>query len=455
MPHGRGRPAASALELEPDQPFVLNYLGYTWVDQGQNLDRAKAMLHARGRVGPRGRLYRRQPGLGLLPPRRACQGGDLSRASGRAGTRRPASSTTIWATPTGERAGSARRAFQWRRALTFNPEPAEIAEAQAKLRNGCRLSRATAQREAPRGCGCRRRKRRRPRSTSTCMSPGGGRTATTCWTAWWCSGRDRRPLDRRAGRGADPGGRRAVRRGAGGREPTIWCCGPPALLADDAGIAGRRGAAAGQAPAGCGRHRRRLGRCGGGPAAAGPALGRRPAGGAAGGDSAERLGADIPVCLAARPLRMQGWERCCYPPLLCPHAAWCWRTGCGAGDAGGVPGPPGPASRRRQPAGRLGRCGRDGARPGGRAQRPGGTGDRALPAGGGGARRLRALPGCLLARMSGSGATCFGLFADAAGAAAGGPGLPGAGAFGRRLVRRRGALREGARGDYPGPAGGA
>ncbi len=34
---------------------------------------------------------------------------------------------------------------------------------------------------------------------------------------------------------------------------------------------------------------------------------------------------------------------------------------------------------------------------------------------------LRALPGCLLARMSGSGATCFGLFADSAAGGAGGP----------------------------------
>ena len=34
-----------ALELEPSQPFVLNYLGYSWVDQGLHLDRAKAMLH--------------------------------------------------------------------------------------------------------------------------------------------------------------------------------------------------------------------------------------------------------------------------------------------------------------------------------------------------------------------------------------------------------------------------
>ncbi len=38
---------------------------------------------------------------------------------------------------------------------------------------------------------------------------------------------------------------------------------------------------------------------------------------------------------------------------------------------------------------------------------------------------LGALPGCLLARMSGSGATCFGLFATAAAAVAAAPALPG------------------------------
>ena len=33
-----------ALELEPDQPLVLNYLGYSWIEQGQNLERAKKMI---------------------------------------------------------------------------------------------------------------------------------------------------------------------------------------------------------------------------------------------------------------------------------------------------------------------------------------------------------------------------------------------------------------------------
>ena len=33
-----------ALELNPDQPLVLNYLGYSWVDQGLNLEEAFKML---------------------------------------------------------------------------------------------------------------------------------------------------------------------------------------------------------------------------------------------------------------------------------------------------------------------------------------------------------------------------------------------------------------------------
>ncbi|MDH3228998.1 MAG: tetratricopeptide repeat protein [Alphaproteobacteria bacterium] len=33
-----------ALELQPDQPFILNYLGYSWVEQGKNLKEARRML---------------------------------------------------------------------------------------------------------------------------------------------------------------------------------------------------------------------------------------------------------------------------------------------------------------------------------------------------------------------------------------------------------------------------
>ena len=34
-----------ALELQPNQPFVLNYLGYSWIEQGRNLDMAQEMIH--------------------------------------------------------------------------------------------------------------------------------------------------------------------------------------------------------------------------------------------------------------------------------------------------------------------------------------------------------------------------------------------------------------------------
>ncbi|RYG54631.1 hypothetical protein EON66_06890, partial [archaeon] len=33
-----------ALQLVPEQPYVLNYLGYTWVERGENLAEARGML---------------------------------------------------------------------------------------------------------------------------------------------------------------------------------------------------------------------------------------------------------------------------------------------------------------------------------------------------------------------------------------------------------------------------
>ena len=33
-----------ALELRPEQPYVLNYLGYSWVEKGMNIERAKKMI---------------------------------------------------------------------------------------------------------------------------------------------------------------------------------------------------------------------------------------------------------------------------------------------------------------------------------------------------------------------------------------------------------------------------
>lgn len=41
-----------ALELNPNQPQTLNYLGYSWVDRGENLDRALGMIETAVRANP-------------------------------------------------------------------------------------------------------------------------------------------------------------------------------------------------------------------------------------------------------------------------------------------------------------------------------------------------------------------------------------------------------------------
>ncbi|PZP55667.1 MAG: hypothetical protein DI586_06125 [Micavibrio aeruginosavorus] len=42
----------SALALEPDHPYILNYLGYSWTDQGINLDEATRMIEKAVRLRP-------------------------------------------------------------------------------------------------------------------------------------------------------------------------------------------------------------------------------------------------------------------------------------------------------------------------------------------------------------------------------------------------------------------
>jgi tetratricopeptide (TPR) repeat protein len=41
-----------ALEFEPDQPYVLNYLGYSWVEKGMNLDKALEMIRKAVKLRP-------------------------------------------------------------------------------------------------------------------------------------------------------------------------------------------------------------------------------------------------------------------------------------------------------------------------------------------------------------------------------------------------------------------
>jgi tetratricopeptide (TPR) repeat protein len=124
-----------ALELEPDQPFVLNYLGYSWVDQGLHLDEAKAMLHRAVELRPEDgfivdslgwayyRLGENDKAVTYLERAVELQPGDpvLNDHLG----------DVYW------RVGRTREArFQWQRALTFEPESDQVPLIQKKLANG-------------------------------------------------------------------------------------------------------------------------------------------------------------------------------------------------------------------------------------------------------------------------------------------------------------------------------
>lgn len=132
------------------------------------------------------------------------------------------------------------------------------------------------------------------------------------------------------------------------------------------------------------------------------------------------LGADVPVCLAGRPARMRGIGEALTPlPALPP--AWLLLVNPGVAVPTGAVFAALPDARNAPLPATLPEFADAAALAGFlRSQRN----DLEAPARGlhpeiGAALTLLGrLPGCLLARMSGSGATCFGLFADAGSAAA-------------------------------------
>ena len=124
-----------ALELEPEQPFVLNSLGYSWVDQGMHLDRAKGMLYRAVELRPDDgfivdslgwvhyRLGEYDAAVEQLERAVELEPGDpvindhLGDAYWRVGRHREAR-------------------YQWRRALTLEPEEDTVADIEEKLRQG-------------------------------------------------------------------------------------------------------------------------------------------------------------------------------------------------------------------------------------------------------------------------------------------------------------------------------
>jgi tetratricopeptide (TPR) repeat protein len=123
----------TALELAPDQPYVLNYLGYSWTEQGRNLPRARQMIE---------RAVEQRPNDGAIID---SLGWVMLRQGDRAGAVKslehavellPEDATinghlgdAYWAASRRQEA-----LFQWRRALNLNPEPEEVPKLEAKLR---------------------------------------------------------------------------------------------------------------------------------------------------------------------------------------------------------------------------------------------------------------------------------------------------------------------------------
>ncbi|MCR4378076.1 MAG: tetratricopeptide repeat protein [Rhodospirillales bacterium] len=124
-----------ALELSPEQPAVLNYLGYLWIDEGQHLDRALGMIAKAVEMRPRDGAIVDSLGWGLY------RTGDFPGAVKqleRAVMLSPADAVindhlgdALW------QVGRVREArYQWERALIMKPDP-ELAQAIAeKLKSG-------------------------------------------------------------------------------------------------------------------------------------------------------------------------------------------------------------------------------------------------------------------------------------------------------------------------------
>lgn len=124
-----------ALELWPRQPLVLNYLGYSWTDQGIHLDRAHEMVKDAAAQRPTDGYI--VDSLGWVQYRLG-RIEEAVQTLERAVALRPRDPTindhlgdVYW------RAGRKLEArFQWQRALIFDPEPADATRIRQKLEFG-------------------------------------------------------------------------------------------------------------------------------------------------------------------------------------------------------------------------------------------------------------------------------------------------------------------------------
>jgi tetratricopeptide (TPR) repeat protein len=125
----------TALKLSPEQPEVLNYLGYTWVDEGRNLPQAVAMLEKARALSPYDGYIVDSVGWAYFRLHRYA---DASKTLQAAVLLVPGDPTI------NEHLGDAYwmaghkldARFQWNHALAFNTDPSTKPEIEKKLQDG-------------------------------------------------------------------------------------------------------------------------------------------------------------------------------------------------------------------------------------------------------------------------------------------------------------------------------
>jgi Flp pilus assembly protein TadD len=124
-----------ALELSPDEPYVLNYLAYTWVERRENLDQALKMLEkAVGQRPEEGFIIDSLGWAHFMLGRYPEAVGELERAVALAPTDPVLNDhlgDAYWKVGRHQEAR-----FQWSRALSFDPEPDQAPKLQQKLEQG-------------------------------------------------------------------------------------------------------------------------------------------------------------------------------------------------------------------------------------------------------------------------------------------------------------------------------
>ncbi len=131
-----------ALDLSPQQPTVLNFLGYSWAEKGIRLAEARRMIDKAVRLEPNdGAIV---DSLGWVMLRQGNQQGAVQILE-RAAELRPDDPTINGHLGDAYEAAGRRleAEYQWRRALLLNPEAAEAAALRSKLDDAPRGSAAT------------------------------------------------------------------------------------------------------------------------------------------------------------------------------------------------------------------------------------------------------------------------------------------------------------------------